>query len=119
MRFDRVGVFTYSAEEDTPAFDLPDAVPPKVMRLRRDALMTAQQPLSLANNQKWLGRTLDVLIESRRITNGKTDAVGRSFRDAPEIDGVVIVRDCDAKPGTFLAARVVEVEPYDLYAVPA
>jgi len=115
MRFDRVGVFTYSAEEDTPAFDLPDPVPPKVMRARRDALMAAQQPLSLANNQKWLGRTLDVLVESRR----GADAVGRSFRDAPEIDGAVVVRGSDAVPGTFLLARVVEAEPYDLYAVPA
>ncbi len=118
MRFDRVGVFTYSAEEDTPAFDLPDTVPPKVMRARRDALMAAQQPLSLANNQKWLGRTLDVLVESQRIEDGRTDAVSRSFRDAPEIDGTVIVRGCDAAPGTFLRARVVEAEPYDLYAVP-
>jgi len=115
MRFDRVGVFTYSAEEDTPAFDLPDAVPPTVMRARRDALMAAQQPLSQANNQEWLGRTLDVLIESQR----GMDAVGRSFRDAPEIDGAVIVRGCDAAPGTFIPVRIVEVEPYDLYAVPA
>ena len=119
MRFDRVGVFTYSAEEDTPAFDLPDAVPLKVMRARRDALMAAQQPLSLANNQKWLGRSLDVLIESHRTEDGRTDAVGRSFRDAPEIDGAVVVRGCEAAPGTLIAARVVEAEPYDLYAVPA
>jgi len=119
MRFDRVGVFTYSAEEDTPAFDLPDAVPARVMRQRRDALMAAQQPLSLANNQKWLGRTLDVLIESRRGAEGRTDAVGRSFRDAPEIDGTVMVRGCDAVPGTTVPARVTEAEPYDLYAVPA
>ena len=119
MRFDRVGVFTYSAEEDTPAFDLPDAVPPKVMRARRDALMAAQQPLSLANNQKWLGRTLDVLVESQRTESGRTDAIGRSFRDAPEIDGTVIVRGCDASPGTRVTARIVEAEPYDLYATPA
>ncbi len=119
MRFDRVGVFTYSAEEDTPAFDLPDAVPARVMRQRRDALMAAQQPLSLANNQKWLGRTLDVLIEAQREAEGRTDAVGRSFRDAPEIDGTVIVRGVAAAPGTTVPARVVEAEPYDLYAVPA
>jgi len=119
MRFDRVGVFTYSAEEDTPAFDLPDAVPARVMRQRRDALMAAQQPLSLANNQKWLGRTLDVLIEAQRAAEGRTDAVGRSFRDAPEIDGTVIVRGVAAAPGTTVPARVVEAEPYDLYAVPA
>ena len=115
MRFDRVGVFTYSAEEDTPAFDLPGAIPTKVMRARRDALMAAQQPLSLASNQKWLGRTLDVLVESRR----GADAVGRSFRDAPEIDGAVVVRGCDATPGTLVAAHIVEAAHYDLTAAPA
>ena len=112
MRFDRVGVFTYSAEEGTPAFALPSAVPPKVMRARRDALMAAQQEISLANNQKWLGRTVHVLIESQR----GSDAIGRSFRDAPEIDGSVIVRNCNAAPGTFVSACVTTAEPYDLHA---
>ena len=113
MRFDRVGVFTYSAEEGTPSFDLPDPVPAKVMRARRDALMAAQQPISLANNQRWLGRDLDVLIESHR----GPDAVGRSFRDAPEIDGTVTIKNCDACPGQFVRARVCEAGPYDLVAV--
>ena len=112
MRFDRLGVFTYSAEEGTPAFALDNPVPNKVMRARRDALMAAQQSISLQNNQKWLGRDLDVLIEARR----GSDAVGRSFRDAPEIDGTVLVKNCDAAPGTFVSARVSAVEPYDLEA---
>jgi len=115
MRFDRLGVFTYSAEEGTPAFALDDPVPNKMMRARRDALMAAQQSISLQNNQKWLGRKLDVLVESRR----GADAVGRSFRDAPEIDGTVLVKDCDAAPGTFVSSRVSAAEPYDLEAVPA
>ena len=114
MKFDRVGVFTYSAEEDTPAFSLPDAVPAKVMRQRRDALMAAQQSISLANNQKWLGRSLEVLVESRR----GEDAVGRSFRDAPEIDGAVAIVGSDAQPGEFVRAQVTQVEPYDVSAVP-
>ncbi len=112
MRFDRLGVFTYSAEEGTPAFALDNPVPNKVMRARRDALMAAQQSISLQNNQKWLGRDLDVLIEARR----GPDAVGRSFRDAPEIDGTVLIKNCDAAPGTFVSARVSAVEPYDLEA---
>lgn len=115
MRFDRVGVFTYSSEEDTPAFLLPDAVPTKIMRARRDALMAAQQPLSLAANAAWVGRTLDVLVESRR----GPDAVGRSFRDAPEIDGSVTLVGCDAAPGTFVQARVIGAQAYDLTAVAA
>ncbi len=112
MRFDRLGVFTYSAEEGTPAFALDNPVPNKVMRVRRDALMAAQQSISLQNNQKWLGRKLDVLVEARR----GADAIGRSFRDAPEIDGMVTVKNCDAAPGTFVAARVCAAEPYDLEA---
>ena len=112
MRFDRLGVFTYSAEEGTPAFGLPDAVPPKVMRARREALMAAQQPISLANNQSWVGRKLDVLIESRR----GADAVGRSFRDAPEIDGEVVVQDCEACPGEIIPVRVTHAQQYDLTA---
>ena len=113
MRFDRLGVFTYSAEEGTPAFALDNPIPNKVMRARRDALMAAQQNISLENNQKWLGRDLDVLVEARR----GSDAIGRSFRDAPEIDGTVLVKDCDAAPGTFVSARVSAAEPYDLEAV--
>jgi ribosomal protein S12 methylthiotransferase len=115
MRFDRLGVFTYSAEEGTPAFDLENPIPNKVMRARRDALMAAQQSISLQNNQKWLGRDLDVLVEARR----GADAVGRSFRDAPEIDGTVLIKNCDAAPGTFVSARVSAAEPYDLEATAA
>lgn len=112
VRFDRLGVFTYSAEEGTPAFDLPGAVPPKVMRTRRDALMAAQQSISLSAQQRWVGRTLDVLIETRR----GEDAVGRSFRDAPEIDGEIVLKNCNACPGDFVPARVTQAHPYDLSA---
>jgi ribosomal protein S12 methylthiotransferase len=113
MRFDRLGVFTYSAEEGTPAFALDNPVPAKIMRVRRDALMAAQQEISLQNNQKWVGRDLTVLIESRR----GPDAVGRSFRDAPEIDGTVLVKNCNAAPGTFIPVQITAAEHYDLEAV--
>lgn len=112
MRFDRVGVFTYSAEENTPAFDLPDAVPARVMQERKNQLMEVQQGISLANNQRWVGRNLDILVESRR----GEDAVGRSFRDAPEIDGEVLLPDCAASSGALVRARVTEAQPYDLTA---
>jgi len=112
MRFDRVGVFTYSAEENTPSFDLPDAVPPRVMQERQSQLMAAQQNISLANNQRWVGRDLDVLIEGRR----GEEAFGRSFRDAPEIDGEVTLPHSAARPGEFVRARVNEALPYDLTA---
>jgi ribosomal protein S12 methylthiotransferase len=112
MRFDRVGVFTYSAEENTPAFDLPDAVPARVMRERKDRLMAAQQPISLARNRAWVGRDLELLVESQ---NGSS-AIGRSFRDAPEIDGEVTILDCDTCPGTLMTVRVTDAQPYDLTA---
>jgi ribosomal protein S12 methylthiotransferase len=112
MRFDRVGVFTYSAEDGTPSFDLPDPVPAKIMQQRRDTLMAAQQPLSLANNAHWVGRELDVLVESRQ----GEDAIGRSFRDAPEIDGSLVIEHCDARPGQIIRARVTAAHPYDLVA---
>ncbi len=112
MRFDRLGVFTYSAEEGTPAFALENPVPAKVMRVRRDALMAAQQNISLQSNQQWLNRDLTVLVEAKR----GADVVGRSFRDAPEIDGTVTIKNCDAQPGTFVSARVTAAAPYDLEA---
>ncbi len=112
IQFDRVGVFTYSAEDGTPAFQLPCPVPARVMRERRDALMAAQQPISLRANQKWVGREIDVLIERRE----GADAAGRSVRDAPEIDGEVTVMACEARPGTFVRARVTAALPYDLTA---
>lgn len=114
MRFDRVGVFTFSPEENTPAYDLPNPVPTGVMHERRHRLMEVQQGLSLANNQKWVGRDLDVLVESRR----GDDAVGRSFRDAPEIDGQVTIVGSDARPGGFVRVRVSTAQPYDLTAAP-
>ncbi|MDQ2686236.1 MAG: 30S ribosomal protein S12 methylthiotransferase RimO, partial [Armatimonadota bacterium] len=112
MRFDRVGVFTYSAEENTPAFDLPEAIPARVMQERKNQLMEVQQGLSLANNQRWVGRDLDIMVESRR----GEDALGRSFRDAPEIDGEVLLPRCTARPGAFVRACVTDAQPYDLTA---
>jgi ribosomal protein S12 methylthiotransferase len=113
-KFDRVGVFTYSAEEGTPSFDFPGAVPAKVMQERKDRLMRRQQEVSLARNQAWVGRELDVLVEAR----DGAYAVGRSFRDAPEIDGAVIIDNCDARPGTFVTVRATAAQPYDLFATP-
>ena len=112
MRFDRVGVFTYSAEENTPSFGLPDPVPAKVMRERKNLLMSVQQPISLGRNQAWVGRELDVLVEGRR----GLAAMGRSFRDAPEIDGQVVVVDSDAVPGAVIRVHITDAQPYDLTA---
>ena len=79
--------------------------------------MARQQAISLACNKKWVGRELDVLVEGVSPMEGTT-VIGRSFRDAPEIDGQVYVRGCSARPGSFVRARVTEARPYDLVAEP-
>lgn len=114
-QFDRVGVFEYSVEEGTPGALIDPKVPSRTKRARKEALMQRQQPISLARNQRWVGREMEILIEGRSALE-VTTAIGRSFRDAPEVDGKVYVRRCSAPPGAFVRARIVEARPYDLIA---
>lgn len=116
-KFDRVGVFEYSVEDGTPSADIEPKVPKKVKRWRREKLLARQQAISLACNEKWVGREMDVLVESRSPSDS-TAAMGRSFRDAPEVDGQVIIKRSAAKPGTFVRVRITEARPYDLIAEP-
>ncbi len=108
---DRVGAFTFSREPSTPSYDMPDQVPDEVKKERYARLMTLQQEISLEVNQGWIGKEIDVLVED--IRDGWL--VGRSHRDAPEIDGFVFVEG-EAKPGDFIRATVTGAEPYDLLA---
>lgn len=110
-RLDRVGAFVYSKEPGTPAFDLDGQVAPRTKRERYDKLMRLQQKISLEVNKAWMGRELDVLIEDTR----EGWLIGRSHRDAPEIDGYVFVQG-DAEKGDILRTRVTGAEEYDLYA---
>lgn len=109
MRFDRVGVFTFSYEPGTASAALGDPIPERVKEERRARLMTRQQAISLEKNQTFVGRTLDVLIEGA----GDGIAVGRSTRDAPEIDGMVLVQG-EAKVGEMLPVRITGASVYDL-----
>ncbi|HET90398.1 MAG TPA: 30S ribosomal protein S12 methylthiotransferase RimO [Chloroflexi bacterium] len=109
MEFDRVGVFVYSHEEGTPAAELEDDVPPEVKEERRERLMELQQPISLARNQALVGQTLDVLVEGL----GEGLSVGRSYRDAPEIDGLVLVQ-AELPVGEILPVRITAALEYDL-----
>src|SRR4028118_1997994 len=86
-KLDRVGAFVFSREPGTPSYDMPDQVPFRVKRQRYDRLMRVQQELSTAKNQSWVGRELKVLVEDRQ----EGWLVGRSHRDAPDIDGLVFV----------------------------
>jgi ribosomal protein S12 methylthiotransferase len=125
QRFDHVGVFTYSPEPGTKAvtLDLP-AVPPHVAAERRNAIMEAQQAISLRQNQALVGQTLQVLIEAigeleAEDETGSSEpiAVGRARRHAPEVDGLVFVPG--ALPvGALIDLEIAEVGPYDLWAYP-
>lgn len=116
-RMDRVGAFIYSRERGTPAAELPDQVPFRVKRERYDRLMRTQQPLSLARNREWIGKTITVLIEGYS-EDGKW-AIGRSHRDAPDVDGLVYVRDCKTPPGEFAEVQIERADVYDLFGKPS
>jgi ribosomal protein S12 methylthiotransferase len=110
--FDHVGVFTFSPEQGTPAYDLPNPVPQSVMHARRDALMRAQQPISLEKNQREVGRVVDVLIEQENPDTG--ELIGRSARFSPEVDGLVYVQG-EARLGTLVPVAITSAAVYDLY----
>ncbi len=110
--FDHVGVFTFSAEEGTPAFNLPNQLPQAVMDDRRDRLMQVQQPISLRRNQAQVGRVVDVLIEQENPETN--ELVGRSARFSPEVDGLVYVQG-DARLGSMATVEITGADVYDLY----
>jgi len=110
--FDHAGVFTFSPEEGTPAYNLPNQLPQEVMEARRDALMAAQQPISLKKNQGAVGKVIDVLIEQEHPSTG--ERIGRSARFAPEVDGLVYVQG-DAPLGTIVEVEITDADIYDLY----
>lgn len=110
-RLDRVGAFVFSREPGTPSHGMPNQVPARIKRNRFDRLMRAQSAISTQVNEGWVGRSLSVLVEDRR--DGWT--IGRSHRDAPEIDGLVFVEGESARPGSILPVTVTGAEPYDLY----
>jgi ribosomal protein S12 methylthiotransferase len=111
-QFDHVGVFTFSAEEGTAAFDLPNQIPQKLMEERQAALMEVQQSISLAKNRQEIGKIVDVLIEQQHPTTG--ESIGRSIRFAPEVDGLVYVRG-ETAFGRITSVKITDADVYDLY----
>jgi ribosomal protein S12 methylthiotransferase len=110
--FDHAGVFTFSPEEGTPAYNLANQLPQAVMEQRRDALMEVQQPISLKKNQGEVGKVVDVLIEQEHPSTG--ELIGRSARFAPEVDGLVYVQG-DTPLGTIARVEITAADIYDLY----
>jgi ribosomal protein S12 methylthiotransferase len=109
IRFDRVGVFQFSFEPGTTSAPLGDPVPAEVKQERFEHLMELQQNISLQVNQSYVGRTLDVLVEGF----DNDISIGRSYRDAPEIDGMVLIEG-KAKAGEIVPARITGALAYDL-----
>lgn len=113
MEFDKLGVFTYSKEEDTPAFSFPNQVAEDVKDEWRDEIMLLQQEISFEKNQEYIGKTLDVFIEGYLYEDHVY--VGRSFRDAPGVDGYVFVASPEELiSGEMVKVRITEVNEYDL-----
>lgn len=118
IRFDRVGVFEFSFEIGVPAEPLGDPVPAEVKVERKERLMLAQQDISLAKNRSLVGKALDVLVEGQGLIEGSNDAIslGRSYRDAPEIDGMVIVEG-NLPVGEIVPVKITGAMVYDLMGV--
>lgn len=114
LRFDRAGAFTYSYEVGTPSALLPDQIAEEVKQARYERLMEIQQPISHQRNQQFVGRVLDVLIEG--YDNGLS--IGRSYRDAPEIDGLVIVEG-RLPLGEIVPVRITGAMAYDIIGTAA
>ncbi|MCS6981777.1 MAG: 30S ribosomal protein S12 methylthiotransferase RimO [Flavobacteriales bacterium] len=114
QRFHRVGVFTYSHEEQTAAFSLPDDVPPAVKEARAQRLMEIQQDISLQHNCQLIGKKLKVLVDR----NDGHNSFARTEYDSPEVDNEVLLEGHPIPAGTFLTVEITDAAPYDLYARP-
>lgn len=111
MQFDHVGVFTYSQEEGTRAAEMEDDVPNEVKAERLQRLMALQQAISLEKHRELVGEHLDVLVEGQ----DEGVSVGRSYRDAPEVDGLVLIQE-ELPVGEIVPVRVIAALEYDLIA---
>ena len=113
QQFDRVGVFTYSREENTAAYDLADQVPEAVKRRRRAELMEVAAEISLDKNRGFIGREIEVMVEG--VAPGRATRLrARTSAQAPEIDGMVLLSG-EAEPGEIVRARIERASTYDLH----
>jgi len=112
MKFERLGVFTYSHEEDTSAFKLEDNVPEEIKTLRMEELMAIQEDISMKRNEKRIGEVYKTLIDRREGDFW----IGRSEFDSPEVDNeILILGNTDLKSGEFYRVRITGAEAFDLF----
>lgn len=113
MEFDRLGVFKYSQEEDTPASTFPNQIPEEVKEERFNALMELQQEVVFDNQETLIGKEVDCIIEGKVADDDVY--VGRTYMDAPNIDGLIFINsDYDLMSGTIVRARITASAEYDL-----
>ena len=113
MEFERLGVFTYSPEEDTPAAEMEDQIPEDVKEERRDELMELQQEISLDNGEKLIGKTVTAMVEGK--VADENAYVGRTYGDAPGVDGYIFINTGEMMmSGDFARVKVTGALEYDL-----
>ncbi|WP_320673528.1 30S ribosomal protein S12 methylthiotransferase RimO [Prochlorococcus sp. MIT 1341] len=116
QKFDHIGVFTFSKEEGTPSATMPNQIPKEISNARKDHLMSIQQPIAAELNSRWIGKTVDVLIEQINPQTG--DLTGRCSRFAPEVDGNVHVKALkdskEASLGMMVPVLITDSDIYDL-----
>ena len=113
MEFDRLGVFTYSPEEDTPAATMPDQIEESVKEDRQAALMELQQDIAFEQAEDMIGREVLVMIEGKIADENAY--VGRTYKDAPNVDGLIFVNtDEELMSGDFARVKVTGALEYDL-----
>ena len=112
-RFDKLGIFEYSREKNTDSYGMKPQIPAKIKKTRRKELMKLQQSISKEINESLIGKKIPAIIESM-TSSGKI--IGRTFRDAPEIDGLIYIETARALlPGDIVSAQITKACEYDLY----
>ena len=112
-KFDRLGVFEFSREKDTYAYDLKPQIPAKAKRARKNKILKLQKEISLKNNESLVGQKLPCIVE--QVTDDGT-AILRSYKDAPDVDGLVYVKTAEILvPGDIWDVKVTGFSDYDLF----
>ena len=113
MEFDRLGVFAYSAEEDTPAAYFPDQIPQEIRESRRDEIMELQQEIAFEKCESKVGAVMEAMVEGK--VDGENVYVGRTYMDAPNVDGLIFINsEEELLSGCFVKVKVTGALEYDL-----
>ena len=113
VEFERLGVFTYSPEEDTPAAEMPDQIPEEIKQKRRNEIMELQQDIAFEKAENMVGRELLAMVEGE--VSGESAYVARTYGDAPNVDGYLFINTAETLvSGDFARVKVTGALEYDL-----